>query len=306
MPQTPDKLSGRLTETQRDSIRIALCENEMRVASCMFWHNTAPWDVPWRTCPDTFILMPTEGAFRVYLDDPADPGPGRAVAPGEYVMLPEGRRHLLVIEDGCTRLEHISVHAHIADRWGRSLARRFADPFGRLAAPEATWRMLLDVTSLMADAPETGRALGEVALRALMTERIREASASAPASSDGASAKAGLLPDFAGADPRVAAAVDVMRRDLASPALSVEQLARDTGLSPVRFRRLFRQSLGTGPKEYLQRLRLQRAARLLLRTAQPVRRVAQECGFASDHYFHLVFREAFHVTPTEYREQRGP
>ena len=240
------------------------------------------------------MLFAVRGGFRVFLDEHVDADPGHLVKSGEYVMLPEGRRHTLEIADAeCgPMLEQISVHAHMADRWGRPLLARFAEPFGCLADPEATWRALRDLGCLLTDDRETGRIYGEALLRNMMAERARDDDT--------------FQLESPGGDPRIAIALDKMQSALAQPGLSVDELAQDAGLSPVQFRKLFRQGVGRSPKEHLQHLRLQRAAKLLLRTGHNIRRVAEECGFASDHYFHLVFRASTGMTPSEYRAQGGP
>jgi len=68
-------------------------------------------------------------------------------------------------------------------------------------------------------------------------------------------------------------------------------------------RKLFRRETRSSPRRYLRRLRLERAAYLLRHSTQSIKQIALESGFASDNYFHLVFRKAFGFTPTAYRDQ---
>lgn len=52
-------------------------------------------------------------------------------------------------------------------------------------------------------------------------------------------------------------------------------------------------------------VRQERAKTLLLRTEQPIKRIAQACGFASDKSFIRAFGEWTGASPAEYRQQQG-
>lgn len=92
-----------------------------------------------------------------------------------------------------------------------------------------------------------------------------------------------------------------------APALSVRDLAARFGYSPAHLTRLFRQYIGETPAALLQRLRLERAAKLLWEGEAPVFRVAEACGFPSAPYFHRLFKKSYGVTPEGYRQGgRGP
>jgi AraC family transcriptional regulator len=79
--------------------------------------------------------------------------------------------------------------------------------------------------------------------------------------------------------------------------LSIEELAREAGLSPSRFFRAFKATLGLPPHQYLLRRRLERARRLLDRPAARLADVALSTGFADQSHFTRLFRRQFGVTP---------
>jgi AraC-like DNA-binding protein len=85
-------------------------------------------------------------------------------------------------------------------------------------------------------------------------------------------------------------------------ALSVEELARVAGMSRAHFSRLFAESEGLPPAEYVLERRLDSAARLLVRgAAQSVKEIAILTGFADPNYFAKAFRRRYGLSPTEFR-----
>jgi len=64
---------------------------------------------------------------------------------------------------------------------------------------------------------------------------------------------------------------------------------------------LFREQIGVPPRQYLEELRLQRAAQLLRSTGLPVGEIAAETGYANAFYFSSRFRKMFGKSPSEYR-----
>jgi len=88
--------------------------------------------------------------------------------------------------------------------------------------------------------------------------------------------------------------------------VTVEQAARAAGLHPHYAMTLFKQGCGMSLWEYLVRLRVSHAQRLLLTTDWTVQRVAGECGFGSPGRFFVAFRRVCGCTPRAYRNCRSP
>ncbi|UUZ89605.1 AraC family transcriptional regulator [Paenibacillus sp. P25] len=85
-------------------------------------------------------------------------------------------------------------------------------------------------------------------------------------------------------------------------SLSMEELASHVGYSPKRLNRLFQKALGTTPMQYLQRIRLSTAARLLEEhPSMTVRQAAAHIGM-EPVYFTRLFRRAYGVVPSEYKK----
>lgn len=82
---------------------------------------------------------------------------------------------------------------------------------------------------------------------------------------------------------------------------TIEKMAHDCGLGRTRFVHHCKQILNVRPLEYLNALRIHRAADLLSQTDMRVADIAQLCGFQSSQYFATVFRQRFQRKPLEHR-----
>lgn len=102
---------------------------------------------------------------------------------------------------------------------------------------------------------------------------------------------------------RVRPAIELVSRRLASP-IYVDDLAATCHLSREQFVRVFRQSLGQSPIEYVLTRRLSLAAHLLESTELSIDEIATRVGFANRYYFTRRFTTEFHVPPATYREHR--
>src|SRR5882672_4916462 len=83
--------------------------------------------------------------------------------------------------------------------------------------------------------------------------------------------------------------------------VDLEGAARQAGLSPFHFLRMFARVLGVTPHQYLVRSRLKRAAKLLAQEEIPVTDVALDVGFADLSNFVRTFRRAAGVSPRQFR-----
>ncbi|AWY42852.1 helix-turn-helix domain-containing protein [Pseudomonas putida] len=85
-------------------------------------------------------------------------------------------------------------------------------------------------------------------------------------------------------------------------AISLGQLAALCALSEYHFARMFRESFGLPPHQYVLARRLSRAREMLRWTSQPLGEIALACGFASASHFTNRFRQSLGGTPGEYRQ----
>jgi len=83
--------------------------------------------------------------------------------------------------------------------------------------------------------------------------------------------------------------------------IALERAAREFGLSPFHFLRLFARVLGVTPHQYLVRSRLRRAARLLADDARSITEVALDVGFGDLSNFVRTFHRAAAMSPRRFR-----
>ncbi|HEX4927901.1 MAG TPA: AraC family transcriptional regulator [Burkholderiales bacterium] len=88
----------------------------------------------------------------------------------------------------------------------------------------------------------------------------------------------------------------------AAAPVALEDAARHAALSPYHFLRTFRKAIGVTPHQYLVRVRLARAAKLLAQENLSVTDVALECGFADLSNFVRTFGRAAGVSPKRFRK----
>ena len=96
-------------------------------------------------------------------------------------------------------------------------------------------------------------------------------------------------------------AVQCMHQDFAED-LSIKDLARLSGLSQSQFERRFKKVLGCSPREYLIRVRVRSACRLLEQTNWTIARTALECGFYDHSHFSHAFKKLMGASPSAYRK----
>lgn len=82
-------------------------------------------------------------------------------------------------------------------------------------------------------------------------------------------------------------------------------LATVVRLNPGYFCRVFRESFGEPPLQYISRRRIERAQRLMLSTDISLSQIAFDCGFADQAHFSRLFRKVAGDTPRAWRRARS-
>lgn len=83
--------------------------------------------------------------------------------------------------------------------------------------------------------------------------------------------------------------------------LTLEQAAVHADMAPTYFSRVFKQEHGYTFIEYLTRIRLEEAKRLLRTTTLPVAAIGQAVGYQGFNYLSEVFKAVEKTTPSAYR-----
>jgi len=103
-------------------------------------------------------------------------------------------------------------------------------------------------------------------------------------------------------DPLVNKAIDHAERHLGAE-LSLAELADAVATSPRTLIRRFRASLGDTPLGYVQKMRVDRAKRMLATSSLSLERIVERSGYSDISSFRKVFRAHTGLTPADYRSR---
>lgn len=124
-----------------------------------------------------------------------------------------------------------------------------------------------------------------------------------------------LLPEFQIRNPQIEACAMMLLAEhqqeyfdsglyldsLTNVLIKLTDLAQLLDMSQFHFSRLFKQSIGITPHQYLSQQRVERAKQLLKKTDHSIADIAFECGFSSHSHLSKQFRQFTGVTPKAYR-----
>jgi len=82
----------------------------------------------------------------------------------------------------------------------------------------------------------------------------------------------------------------------------VETLSDMIAVSPDYFTKMFKDSIGKTPIDYINAMRINDSLRLLSMTDTPVNEIAEQLGFSNTNYFHKIFKAYMDTSPLAYRK----
>lgn len=85
--------------------------------------------------------------------------------------------------------------------------------------------------------------------------------------------------------------------------ISLTDLGKVATISQSHFARLFKQSMGITPHQYLIQQRVERAKKLLHKRQIPIADIALQCGFANQTHLTKRFRQIIGITPKAYQQK---
>ena len=88
-------------------------------------------------------------------------------------------------------------------------------------------------------------------------------------------------------------------------AINVDDIVRETGVSRRSLDRHAKRLFGHSTLDEIQRLRLERATRLLSQLDLTIAEVAKGSGFEDVKYFHRIFKKQFGTSPALWRKSEG-
>lgn len=83
--------------------------------------------------------------------------------------------------------------------------------------------------------------------------------------------------------------------------ISVDDLAGEVGMSPSHFGRVFKETLGQTPMQYVLAYRIEQAVEMMKDASLPLGSIALDCGFADQAHFSRSFKQITGQTPRQYR-----
>lgn len=82
----------------------------------------------------------------------------------------------------------------------------------------------------------------------------------------------------------------------------IEKLADMITVSPDYFTKMFKDTIGKTPIEYINGLRINEAMRLLFETEKTMAQIADAIGFCNQNYFHKIFKQYMNISPLAYKK----
>lgn len=87
-----------------------------------------------------------------------------------------------------------------------------------------------------------------------------------------------------------------------SKKITISMLAEACHLSETHFRRLFSKSMNMSPQEYVNRMRIEAAGKLLHTTNDDIGKIALKCGFSTASAFNRNFKDIFGMSPKQFKK----
>ena len=82
----------------------------------------------------------------------------------------------------------------------------------------------------------------------------------------------------------------------------IETMSEMITVSPDYFTKMFKDSIGRTPIDYINGLRINRAMQMLATTDISVNDISDQLGFSNSNYFHKIFKQYMETSPAAYRK----
>lgn len=97
---------------------------------------------------------------------------------------------------------------------------------------------------------------------------------------------------------------DVINRNISEPEFTINLLVDEIGMSRASLYNKVKAITNLGVNDYMNRIRIEKAVRLLTNSDLSVKEIAFEVGFTYSRYFSTVFKEIKGMTPTEFKNKK--
>ena len=291
----------------------------IQLTSCVYFRRDfhAPWAMRMEAGPFAQFHVVTRGDCVVELAQGC-----HELGVGDVVLFPRGSGHTLADQPGRAAVPGPQVMASLAgseplfSNGGRATGlicghyayRRWPGHPALEALPDcilvrslevqpnlaATSVLPLLMRELRGEAPG-GSAIVERLAEVLLIQVLR-------AHFDAGPQQVGFLAGLS--DSRLVRAIRRMHLQADAP-LTLDDLAREAGMSRSVFAQRFKERTGMSPIEYLTRWRMLTASDLLLKEDLSLAQIASRVGYESDIAFARAFKREFEVSPSVFRRSRA-
>lgn len=98
-------------------------------------------------------------------------------------------------------------------------------------------------------------------------------------------------------------AIDIINRCYADPGLCLNSIASELNISPGYLGKLFRTYTSKSVGDSINKIRIEKALKLLEECAMPIYDISAMVGFSNKNYFYTIFKRIEGITPSEYRQK---
>jgi AraC-like DNA-binding protein len=97
--------------------------------------------------------------------------------------------------------------------------------------------------------------------------------------------------------------LQLMEQQIGNGELTVDMLVKNFYMSRSSFFAKLKTLTGLSPIEFIQQMRVKRAAQLIEEDQYSMSEIATMVGINDPHYFSRYFKKAYSMTPTEYKKK---
>lgn len=95
----------------------------------------------------------------------------------------------------------------------------------------------------------------------------------------------------------------IISENLSNPELTIEYLTDNMAMSRASLYNKVKALTGMGVNDYINKIRIEKAANLLIKSDMNISEISSEVGFTYQRYFSSIFKNNKGVTPSEFREK---
>lgn len=96
---------------------------------------------------------------------------------------------------------------------------------------------------------------------------------------------------------------NIIYSQISDTSLNSDKIAEKMCISKSQLNRKIRVITGNNTNTYILYVRMEKAKRMLSSNDMPIGDIAMQCGFEDVGYFGRVFKQTFHMTPSQYRKK---